>query len=122
MRNIVIKLHRAADLSGTMKAMRLWLDDRRCQPHRFTCDHMPGWHVIRVDLSEDNKADALKAQFGGSEEKSGEGTMSKVFRWRLMAEEITHRGRRLLLYTGKAYAALCCANARSNGQRHGAMV
>jgi hypothetical protein len=77
----VIKLHRAADLSGTMKAMRLWLDDHRCQPHRFTCDHMPGWHVIRVDLSEDNKADAFKAQFGGSEEKSGEGTMSKVFRW-----------------------------------------
>jgi hypothetical protein len=88
MRNIVIKLHRAADLSGTMKAMRLWLDDHRCQPHRFTCDHMLGWHVIRVDLSEDNKADAFKAQFGGSEEKSGEGTMSKVFRWRLMAEEI----------------------------------
>ena len=88
MRNIVIKLHRAADLSGTMKAMRLWLDDRCCQPHRFTCDHLSGWHVIHVAFSEDNKADAFKARFGGSEEKSAHGTMSKVCWWPLMAEEI----------------------------------
>ena len=71
-----------------MKAMRLWLDDHCCQPRRFTCDQLPGWHVIHVDFNEDNKADAFKAQFGGSEEKSAEGTMSKVFRWRLMAEEL----------------------------------
>ena len=88
MRNIVIKLHRTADLSGTMKAMRLWLDHHRCQPHRFTCDHLSGWYVIHVDFNEDNKADAFKAQFGGSEEKSAHGTMSKVCWWRLMAEEI----------------------------------
>lgn len=88
MRNIVIKLHRAADLAGTMRAMRLWLDDHRCQPHRFTCDPVAGWNVINVDFNEDNKADAFKAQFGGSEEKSGGGTMSKVCWWRLMAEEI----------------------------------
>jgi hypothetical protein len=88
MRSIVIKLHRAADLSGTMKAMRLWLDDHRCQPHRFTCDQPPGWYVIHADFDDDNEADAFKAQFGGSEERSVEGTMSRVFRWRLMAEEI----------------------------------
>lgn len=88
MRNIVIKLHRAADLFGTMKAMRLWLDDQRCQPHRFTCDRLSGWNVIHVDFNEDNKADAFKAQFGGSEEKSAQETMSKVCWWRLMAEEI----------------------------------
>ena len=88
MRNIVIKLHRAADISGTMKAMRVWLDDHRCQPHRFTCDHLSGWDVIHVDFNEDDRADAFKAQFGGSEEKSVQGTMSKVCWWRLMAEEM----------------------------------
>jgi len=88
MRNIVIKLHRAADLSGAMKAMRVWLDDHRCQPHRFTCDHLSGWHVIHVDFNEDDRADAFKTRFGGSEEKSAQGRMSKVCWWRLMAEEI----------------------------------
>ena len=88
MRNIVIKLHRAADLSGTMKAMRLWLDDHRCQPHRFTCDHSSGWHIIHVDFNEDDNADAFKIHFGGSDEKSAHGTMSRVCWWRLMAEEI----------------------------------
>jgi hypothetical protein len=88
MRKIVIKLHRAADLSGTMKAMRLWLDDHQCQPHRFTCDHLSGWNVIHIDFNEENKADAFKAQFGGSEEKSAQGSMSKICWWRLMAEEI----------------------------------
>ena len=88
MRNIVIKLHRAADISGTMKAMRVWLDDHRCQPHRFTCDHLSGWDVVHVDFNEDDRADAFKAQFGGSEEKSVQGTMSKVCWWRLMAEEM----------------------------------
>jgi hypothetical protein len=88
MRNIVIKLHRAADLSGTMKAIRLWLDGHRCQPRRFTCDHFSGWNVIHVDFNEDDKADAFKAQFGGSEETSAQGTISKVCWWRLMAEEI----------------------------------
>ena len=88
MSNIVIRLHRAADLAATMKAMRLWLDDHRCQPHRFACDPIAGWNVIHIDFNEDNKADAFKAQFGGSEEKSAQGTMSKVCWWRLMAEEI----------------------------------
>ena len=61
MRNIVINLHRAADLSGTMKAMRLWLDDHRCQPHRFICDHSSGWHIIHVDFNEDDNAMRLKS-------------------------------------------------------------
>jgi len=88
MRNIVIRLQRAADLAATMKAMRLWLDDHRCQPHRFACDPIAGWNVIHIDFNEDNKADAFKTRFGGSEEKSIHGTMSKVCWWRLMAEEI----------------------------------
>ena len=71
-----------------MKAMRLWLDDHRCQPHRFACDPIAGWNVIHIDFNEDNKADAFKTRFGGSEEKSVRGTMSKVCWWRLMAEEI----------------------------------
>ena len=88
MRDVVIKLHRAADLAATMKAMRVWLDDHQCQPHRFSCDHASGWHLIHVNFNEDYKADAFKAQFGGSEEKSEHETMSKVCWWRLMAEEI----------------------------------
>ena len=88
MRNIVVKLHRAADLAATMKAMRIWLDHHRCQPHRFACDPIAGWNVIHVELNEDNKADAFKAQFGGSEEISAQGSISKVCWWRLMAEEM----------------------------------
>jgi hypothetical protein len=71
-----------------MKAMRVWLDDHCCQPHRFTCDHLSGWHVIQVDFNEDDRADVFKARFGDSQEKSAQGTMSKVCWWRLMAEEI----------------------------------
>ena len=88
MRNIVIKLHRVADLAATMKAMRVWLDDHRCQPLRFACDPIAGWNVIHVDFNEDNKAEAFKAQFGGSEGTSAQGSMSKVCWWRLMAEEL----------------------------------
>jgi hypothetical protein len=88
MRNIVVTLHRAADLSGTMSAMRGWLNDHRCQPQRFTCDYLSGWNVIHVDFHEDEMADAFKAQFGGSEEKPARGSMSRVCWWRLMAEEI----------------------------------
>lgn len=88
MRNTVIKLHRTADLSGMMAAMRLWLDDHRCRPHQFACDHSSGWYVIRIGFNEDDQADAFKDRFGGSEEKPVHGAMSKVCWWRLMAEEI----------------------------------
>ena len=88
MRNIVIKLHRTADLSSMMAAMRLWLDDHQCHPHQFTCDHSLGWYVIRLGFNEDGQADAFKDRFGGSEKKSVRATMSKVCWWRLMAEEI----------------------------------
>src|SRR5215472_4802528 len=35
MRRIVTTLHRAADLSRTMDAMRVWLDEHRCEPSKF---------------------------------------------------------------------------------------
>jgi hypothetical protein len=88
MRNIIVKLHRTAELAATMTAMRVWLDDTRCQPALFTCDRSPGWFVIRIDINDDRQADAFKPRFGGSEEKCGAESMSKARWWRLMAEEI----------------------------------
>src|SRR5215510_9823694 len=88
MRHILVKLHRTADLSETMNAMRVWLDEQRCVPSRFTCDRSPGWLLIRADFEEDNDAEAFKIRFGGSEEAPARTTMDRVGWWRLMAEEI----------------------------------
>jgi len=71
-----------------MNAMRVWLDDQRCVPSRFTCDRSPGWLLIRVDFKEDDDADAFKSRFGGSEEARARDTIDRVCWWRLMAEEI----------------------------------
>jgi hypothetical protein len=88
MRTIVNKLHRAADVSATMTAMRLWLDDHRCKPSSFRCDQSPGWFLISVDFDKDHEADAFKNRFGGSESNGVPGTMAKVSWWPLMAEEM----------------------------------
>ena len=88
MRHILLKLHRTADLSTTMNAMRVWLDDQGCVPSRFTCDRSPGWLLIKVDFKEDDDAEAFKSRFGGSEEAPARDRMDRVCWWRLMAEEI----------------------------------
>jgi hypothetical protein len=87
-RHILVKLHRTADLSATMNAMRGWLDDHGCEPSRFTCDRSPGWLIIRVGFKEDDDAEAFKSRFGGSEEAPARDAMDRVCWWRLMAEEI----------------------------------
>jgi hypothetical protein len=88
MHHILVKLHRTADLSTTMNAMRVWLDDQGRVPSKFTCDKSPGWLLIRVDFKEDDDAEAFKSRFGGSEEAPARDTMDRVCWWRLMAEEI----------------------------------
>jgi hypothetical protein len=88
MRSIIIRLHRAADASATMTAMRRWLDDQRYEPSSFRCDRSPGWFLICVDFDKDYEADAFKDRFGGAERKGLPGTMAKVCWWRMMAEEM----------------------------------
>jgi hypothetical protein len=87
MRSIAVRLHRAADLSDTMNAMRVWLYDHQCEPSRFTCDRSPGWSVISVDFERDYEAEAFKKQFGGAEDGITTQTAAKACWWRLMAEE-----------------------------------
>jgi hypothetical protein len=88
MRTIVVKLHRTADFSGTMTSMRTWLDQRRCEPSRFTYDQSPGWFVISVDFPDDDDAEAFGKHFRGSEKAVRLDMTSKATWWRLMAEEI----------------------------------
>ena len=88
MRRIVTTLHRAADLSRTMDAMRVWLDEHRCEPSKFTCDRSPGWFAIRVDFERDDHAEAFKKKFGGADQRAMPQTIAKACWWRLMAEEI----------------------------------
>jgi len=88
MRSIAVRLHRAADLSDTVSAMRVWLDDHQCEPSRFTCDRSPGWSLICVDFEKDYEAEAFKKQFGGAEYGITTQTMAKACWWRLMAEEL----------------------------------
>ena len=88
MRSIVVTLHRAADLSATLSAMRLWLDEQRCERAKLTCERSPGWFVIRTDFDHDNDANAFQNRFGGLDRSWGPGTMAKACWWRLMAEEI----------------------------------
>jgi hypothetical protein len=89
MRSIVVRLHRAADLSATITAMRSWLDERGCSASSVTYDRSPGWFVITADIHSEDDANAFKNRFGGSEKSALPGTMAnKASWWRLMAEEI----------------------------------
>jgi len=88
MRSIVVTLHRAADLSATLTAMRLWLGEQRCERAKLTCDRSPGWFVIRTDFDKDDDANAFQKLFGGSDRGWGPRTIAKACWWRLMAEEI----------------------------------
>ena len=88
MRNIEVRLHRAADISAMLAAMGLWLKDHRCEGSKLTCDRSPGWFVISADFDNDQDAIAFSRRFGGSPKNSGPGTLAKACWWRLMAEEI----------------------------------
>ncbi len=54
------------ELSGTMAAMRMWLDERRFEPSSFTCDDCGAGVLVRIDFKVAEEADAFARCFSGS--------------------------------------------------------
>jgi hypothetical protein len=65
MRSVEMRL-RPQELSGTMAAMRIWLDERRFEPSSFTCNDFGDGVVVRVDFKVAEEADAFARCFRGS--------------------------------------------------------
>lgn len=65
MRTVEMRLE-SQELSGTMAAMRIWLDERRFEPSSFTCNDFGGGVLVRVDFKVAAEADAFARCFGGS--------------------------------------------------------
>jgi hypothetical protein len=53
------------ELSRTMSAMRIWLDERRFEPSSFTCHDSGAEVLVRVDFKIAEEADAFAQRFGG---------------------------------------------------------
>jgi hypothetical protein len=62
MRTVTVTL-RAVDLSVEMAAMREWLDRRRYEPSRFTCDQEGNAVVVCIDFTADEEAEAFAKRF-----------------------------------------------------------
>ena len=62
MRTIRIRVP-AADLGAEMAAMRKWLDDRTCEPSRFTSRRYGNVLTVCVEFNKDRDGDAFKAHF-----------------------------------------------------------
>jgi hypothetical protein len=56
---------RTNELSATMAAMRLWLDERRCEPAVFRCRDDDEAVVIRLNFLVADEAAAFAARFAG---------------------------------------------------------
>ncbi len=54
------------ELSATMAAMRLWLDERRCEPAVFSCRDEDKAVVVRLNFLIADEAAAFAARFGGA--------------------------------------------------------
>jgi hypothetical protein len=54
------------ELSRTMAAMRIWLDERRFEPSSFTSRDSGAEVLVRVDFKVAEEADAFAQRFGGS--------------------------------------------------------
>ena len=52
-----------ADLAAEMAAMRTWLDERRCEPSKFTCAQEGSNTIISADFNDDAEARAFKYRF-----------------------------------------------------------
>ncbi len=65
MRNVEMRLP-PQELSGTMAAMRIWLDERRFEPSSFTCHDLGDGMLVRVDFKVAEEADAFAQRFSGS--------------------------------------------------------
>ena len=94
----------AGELSEKMAAMREWLNERRYEPSKFTCDRYGSIFAVCVDFSNDAEGEAFKNRFSPQEVTSSSSifvngssillsrpkpeTMARISWWRLMAEEV----------------------------------
>jgi hypothetical protein len=85
MRTITIKMP-AADLAGEMAAMRKWLDERTCEPSRFTSRRYGKDLTVCVEFNKDGDGEAFKAQFDPDMRRR-----AGVEAWDQMAEDLEQR-------------------------------
>ncbi|HEY1299002.1 MAG TPA: hypothetical protein VGF07_00800 [Stellaceae bacterium] len=64
MRTVEIELP-SRELSRQMAMMRVWLDERRCQPSGFNCRDAVQGVVVQVDFKASSDAEAFAERFGG---------------------------------------------------------
>ena len=64
MRTVTIRL-RAVDLATEMAAMRVWLDEYRYEPSKFTYDQRGDTVTVCVDFDKDEEAEAFRKRFDG---------------------------------------------------------
>jgi hypothetical protein len=64
MQTVELKLD-PADLSEQMSAMRLWLDQRRCETSAFNCHLASGGVLVSVVFGVAEEAEAFAARFAG---------------------------------------------------------
>jgi hypothetical protein len=92
------------EFSERMAAMREWLNDRRYETSKFTCDRYGNIFAVCVDFGNDGEAQAFRNRFSPQEVTSSSSilvngssiplarpkpeTMEQVSWWRLMAEEV----------------------------------
>ncbi len=69
MRTVEMRLQ-PQELSETMAAMRIWLDERRFEPSSFTCHDCGSGVLVRIDFKVAEEADAFARCFGGSVDAS----------------------------------------------------
>ena len=69
MRTVEIRLQ-PQELSETMAAMRIWLDERRFEPSSFICHDCTAGVLVRIDFKVGEEADAFARCFGGSVDAS----------------------------------------------------
>jgi len=54
------------DLTGRLRDMRVWLDERRYEPSTFTYFFLDPGMKIRVTFKIDREAEAFAQEFGGT--------------------------------------------------------
>jgi hypothetical protein len=64
MQTVELKLD-PADLPEQMSAMRLWLDQRRCETSAFNCHRASGGVLVTVVFGVADEAEAFARRFAG---------------------------------------------------------
>jgi hypothetical protein len=85
MRTIKIRVP-AADLGTEMAAMRKWLDDRTCEPSRFTSRRYGAVLTVSIEFNKDHDGEAFKAHFERETRRQAD-----VETWDRMAEDLEQR-------------------------------